>query len=147
VIAAAAGYVQAAGTGCIDYIFCSQANASVHFAVWTLDHSYIDSNQSTTSGQKDVYMEKIIDAAVNQVFNATISTHAYVSLAVSAITLNATAEAHPAIAVSGGIIPGTESRYSDFYTIEFSPGYWALGNPTPVQPSTWGKMKSHYLQH
>lgn len=59
---------------------------------------------------------------------------------------NASAEAFidPIIVVSSDIIPGTSTRYDEVYEIEFSPGYWALGNPTPVEASTWGRIKRLY---
>ena len=58
----------------------------------------------------------------------------------------ATATITPNFAITTDLIPGTNSKYSNYFEIEYSPGYWALGNPTPVQTSTWGKMKSHYLK-
>jgi len=59
---------------------------------------------------------------------------------------NAGAEAFidPIIVVSSDIIPGTSTRYDEVYEVEFSPGYWALGNPTPVEASTWGRIKQLY---
>ena len=49
--------------------------------------------------------------------------------------------------IASDVIPGTEYQYRDFFEIEYSSDYWALGNPTPVQTSTWGKIKGQYLQH
>ena len=61
-------------------------------------------------------------------------------------TDNASAEAFvdPIFVVSSDIIPGTSTRYDEVYEVEFSPGYWALGNPAPVEPSTWGMIKQLY---
>lgn len=43
-----------------------------------------------------------------------------------------------------GIIPGTTDNFRDFYEVEFSPGYWALGFPTATTPTSWGRIKSLY---
>lgn len=56
----------------------------------------------------------------------------------------ATATITPDFAISTDLIPGTNSPYSDYFQIEYSPGYWALGDPTPVAPTTWGKIKTLY---
>jgi len=40
-------------------------------------------------------------------------------------------------------IPGTQVWFSDYFKIEYSPGYWAL-DATPVQPTTWGRIKTLY---
>jgi hypothetical protein len=58
----------------------------------------------------------------------------------------ATATIGSGIEISTDLIPGTDSKYSDYFQIEYGPGYWALGNPAPVQTSTWGKIKAQYLQ-
>jgi hypothetical protein len=48
------------------------------------------------------------------------------------------------IEVSSDLIPGTDSKYSDYFEIEYSPGYWALVDPSPINPTTWGKIKALY---
>jgi len=58
--------------------------------------------------------------------------------------VKATATLLATITMSPGLIPGTDFKYSDYYRIEYSPGYWALGEPTPVAPTTWGRIKSLY---
>jgi hypothetical protein len=57
---------------------------------------------------------------------------------------SATAFIDPVFEVSDDLIPGTSSRYKDFFEVEFGAGYYALGNPTPVETTTWGKIKSLY---
>ncbi|HET9233264.1 MAG TPA: hypothetical protein VFP10_03920 [Candidatus Eisenbacteria bacterium] len=56
----------------------------------------------------------------------------------------ATASIGVEFAVSSSLIPGTAAKFSEFFQIEYSPGYWALGNPTPVTPTTWGRLKRLY---
>ena len=56
----------------------------------------------------------------------------------------ATGFVDPIIEVADELIPGTTENYRDYYEIEFSPGYYALGDPTPVKPSTWGQIKRLY---
>ena len=53
----------------------------------------------------------------------------------------------PSFEITSAVIPGTQYKYADFFKIEYSPGYWALGHPTPVAPTTWGKIKSLYSNH
>jgi hypothetical protein len=55
----------------------------------------------------------------------------------------AVATADPVIEVADQIIPGTSSSYRDYFDIEFSPGYYALGQ-SPVRDTTWGKIKRLY---
>ena len=57
---------------------------------------------------------------------------------------SATAFIDPVFEVSDELIPGTSSSYKDFFEVEFGAGYFALGNPTPVKTTTWGKIKSLY---
>jgi hypothetical protein len=49
----------------------------------------------------------------------------------------------PAIEVADMTIPGTSAAFRDYFTVEFSPGYFALGQ-TPVEQTTWGKIKRLY---
>jgi hypothetical protein len=56
----------------------------------------------------------------------------------------ATASVDPAVIEIGeGTIPGTSESFRDYYEIEFGPGYWAL-DPAPVEPVTWGQLKTRY---
>jgi hypothetical protein len=54
------------------------------------------------------------------------------------------AEVDPIIQVDDQIIPGTSANFRDFFQIEFSEGYWALGNPNPTERTTWGQLKRLY---
>ena len=139
----AEGYVESAGSGCVDFYVCNQARAIVHFGVWTSGATYEDSTESWVGARENINLTKVVPALVNRVFTMNITANAYVSK-VFGSTVSATADISCAVAVSSDLIPGTESRYSDFFQIEYSPGYWALGNPTPVAPTTWGKIKSLY---
>jgi len=57
----------------------------------------------------------------------------------------ATGFVDPVIEVADELIPGGGgASYRDFYEIEFSDGYLALGDPTPVEPTTWGRIKRLY---
>ena len=79
------------------------------------------------------------------VLDAFMQATAHVSPEVSGTgTAGAIAYIDPEISVADEIIPGTTESYRDYYEIEFSQGYWALGNPTPVEPTTWGRIKSLY---
>ena len=49
----------------------------------------------------------------------------------------------PVIEVADITIPGTSANFRDFFTIEFSPGYFALGQ-VPVERTTWGNIKRLY---
>jgi hypothetical protein len=57
---------------------------------------------------------------------------------------DATAFLDPVIEVADEPIPGTTDSYRDHYEVELGPGYYALGQPTPILPSTWGRVKSSY---
>lgn len=59
-----------------------------------------------------------------------------------ATTGSATGMVDPIIEVADELIPGTDSNYRDFFTIEFSPGYDAQ---TPVEPMTLGKLKRRFI--
>jgi hypothetical protein len=56
-----------------------------------------------------------------------------------------TAEAtfDPVIEIADMTIPGTTASYRDYFTVEFSPGYFALGQ-VPVERTTWGQIKRLY---
>lgn len=60
---------------------------------------------------------------------------------------SATADAFvdPLIEITDLLIPNTSERYRDYFDIEFSAGYFALGDPTtPTLPQTWGGLKTRY---
>ena len=79
------------------------------------------------------------------VLTGSVIVQAYVGGApIPGMRAEATAFAGPAFEITSAFIAGTESQYRDFFEIEYSPGYWALGNPTPVTPTTWGRIKSLY---
>ena len=82
----------------------------------------------------------------DEVVTGVILASAQITTGDLGATDNASAEAFvdPIFVVSSDIIPGTSTRYDEVYEVEFSPGYWALGNPTPVEPSTWGRIKQLY---
>ena len=64
---------------------------------------------------------------------------------VSGTSATATAFVDPVIVISDDlIVGGNGAKYSDHYAIEFADGYWALGMPTPVEHTTWGKIKRLY---
>ena len=46
----------------------------------------------------------------------------------------------PVIEVADMTIPGTTASFRDYFTVEFSPGYFALGQ-IPIERTTWGKIK------
>jgi len=48
------------------------------------------------------------------------------------------------IEIADELIPGTSNLYSEFFELEFSSGYWALGPPAPVAPNRWGQIKKLY---
>jgi len=76
------------------------------------------------------------------VLDAFMQATAHVSTEVSAAgTAGAIAYIDPEISVADEIIPGTSVNYRDYFEIEYSEGYWALGNPAPVEPTTWGRLK------
>jgi hypothetical protein len=56
----------------------------------------------------------------------------------------ANASVQAQLEVSPNPIPGTMAKYSDYFQMEYSPGYSALENSTPVIPTTWGKLKTIY---
>ncbi len=64
----------------------------------------------------------------------------------SGISANAEAFIDPIIEVSDDFIPGTSTRYSDVFEVEFSDGFFALGEPTAVEPASWSRVKSAYAQ-
>ena len=57
--------------------------------------------------------------------------------------VQAGATADPVIEIADVTIPGTAASFRDYFTVEFSPGYFALG-PTPVERTTWGAIKARF---
>jgi hypothetical protein len=84
--------------------------------------------------------------APGTIVDGSLETLAHVAVELGAVEdfAKATAFIDPQFTVSDDLIPGTSSKYSDFYEIEYGPGYWALGNPSPINSVTWGKIKSLY---
>ena len=84
--------------------------------------------------------------APGAIVDGSMEALAHVGVELGAVEDFAKADAFvdPQFVVSDELIPGTSSKYSDFYEIEYGPGYWALGNPSPVVPTTWGKIKTLY---
>jgi hypothetical protein len=78
------------------------------------------------------------------VLTGSTSFSALVALFTVDANIEATASVGPVFEIASAFIPGTASEYRDFFEIEYSPGYWALENPTPVHTTTWGKIKSLY---
>jgi hypothetical protein len=140
-------------TGCTGYT-CQhyvQTNASVSLVLGSDTQQLL--NQSIVAGylganlafnQQDIHNippNVMLSGEMN--VSSTVEMHnADVGmLAISNVTANCQfvlADAH---------IPGTDVWFSDYFKIEYSPGYWALDDPTPVQPTTWGRIKSQYLEH
>jgi len=77
------------------------------------------------------------------ILHGDVIVTAQMSAAMSA-SGEATASLGPSFEVTSAFIPGTEYQYADFFKIEYSPGYWALGDPTPVGPISWGRIKTLY---
>jgi len=78
--------------------------------------------------------------------NVTMTVQATIApeVLVSGTSATATAFVDPIIVMADElIVGGGGANYRDHYVIEFVDGYWALGS-TPVQPTTWGKIKSLY---
>jgi hypothetical protein len=61
--------------------------------------------------------------------------------------LNTSAATHAGfrIGIVDEVVPAMNGSYRDFFSLEFGPGYFALGNPTPVAPATWGGIKGRSL--
>jgi hypothetical protein len=109
----------------------------------------MDETLGSIGALQSLNASKVVSAVIGEPLNALMTAVTYVmeSPLMPTSHLRATASVYPTVTVRYDVIPGTDdSRYSDYFHIEYSPGYWALGNPTPVQTSTWGKIKSQYLQ-
>ena len=86
-------------------------------------------------------------APANAVLSGSMVATATIQAEVPPAGIAATGEAFidPIIEVSDDLIPGTSTRYSDVFEVEFSDGYFAQGDPTPVAPTSWSRVKSAYL--
>ena len=138
------GSVNASGGG--DNIFANHASARVSFSLTRSEAEIINEQVSTTNGPAAIDFSKTFSALLDGVFIGRMQCAAGVSKGLLDPKYKATADAniHPEISLTSAFIPGTESKYADYFAIEFSPGYWALGDPTPVNPTTWGRIKSLY---
>lgn len=87
----------------------------------------------------------VSNVALGDLINASLIAQASVTaFGADAGSVTATAFVDPVIEVMDQTIPGTSSSYRDYFEVEFGPGYYALGNPTPVVPTTWGDIKTRY---
>jgi hypothetical protein len=139
---------------------------SIHGSVVTAANSYGDAVASVAimNGNTEVFRKlseastggnpgpipldatKTVSMQPGVVLDGSISVLSVVALYTLGTGIGATASAGSDFEITSDVIPGTNYLYRNFFDIEYSPGYWALGNPTPVQTSTWGKIKSQYLQ-
>jgi len=127
------------------------AGASAGALFWTLLQGQIDSWQVSVNNSEgptsDSFNESLqflleVDEVVNG--GLTVSASSYPDVLENGTSASATGWADPVIDLADETIPGSSAKYSDHYEIEFAPGYWALGAPTPVQPATWGSIKGLY---
>jgi len=132
--------------GCL---VAGQPVASAQITITRSNTTLVDrtiTSDSSTPNDRSLILAEDHDTPVDVVVNGRIEVHSTVQM--QQLDLNewggATATITPDFYVSSEFIPGTYSKYSDYYHLEYSPGYWALGNPTPVQTTTWGKIKSLY---
>ena len=139
------GSAEATGRTCFVYDVCNRAEGSVSFLVGKNGERVMEEFMISGDGKKNLVASKSVSTEAGQRFNASLTCQAFVDEGpFTSPRLTATASAYATVIVSDYLISGTESKYSDFFHIEYSPGYWALGNPTPVHPTTWGKIKSLY---
>ena len=90
-------------------------------------------------------MTETVNLPVLGVLNASLIAQASITaFGVDAGGASASAFVDPIIEVADETIPGTSDSYRDHFDIEFGNGYYALGDPTPVEPATWGRIKSLY---
>jgi len=104
------------------------------------------SEASTTGDTGPILLDATQTVSIQPgvVLDGSISVLAIAALFTVSTDIGATASVGPAFEITGDFIPGTESQYRDFFEIEYSPGYWALRDTTPVAPTTWGKLKAFY---
>jgi len=139
----AAGTVNASGDAAMF------ANAYSSFDLSTIQGplvSYDIMASNATGGSSDSF---------NETYQTTLAPDFTVSGAMTAsanvgaegpqpnIQGTATAFIDPVIEVVDDVIPGTSSSYRDYFDIEFGSGYFAL-DTTPVEPTTWGQLKTRY---
>jgi hypothetical protein len=86
-----------------------------------------------------------LELAPDEVISGEIFVDAGIGAESPPLVAGSSAEAtfDPVIEVADMTIPGTSAKYRDFFTVEFSPGYFALGQ-SPVEQTTWGKIKRLY---
>jgi hypothetical protein len=129
--------------------FCvSAGTASGSMVVYENDVEVFNKTVSITSndGQASMAAADGISLHPGSILHCSLTVLAQMGVAFSG-SGESTASLGPGFEISSAFIPGTEYQYRDFFQIEYSPGYWALGNPTPVNPTTWGRIKSLYSMH
>lgn len=109
-------------------------------------HAEASSNPLSGLPETDGFDQSVVvDIPVGGVLNGALIAQASITaLGVDSGGANAAAFADPVIEVADQVIPGSSASYRDHFDIEFGAGYYALGNPSPVEPSTWGRIKSMY---
>jgi len=115
----------------------------------TTEHDTLVSHAVTSAsfkGNQSFELSETHSLAPGKVANGSIHALSLVKMTQTAPAQwgNATATISTGFAVSNGLIPGTTAKYSDYFRIEYGQDYFALGNPTPVRATTWGKIKSLY---
>jgi len=85
-----------------------------------------------------------MDAVPDQIYEGAMTANAGLGVEElqSSLAGTATTFIDPVIEIGDEVIVGTTSNYRDYFTIEFGSGYM-LGS-VPVQPATWGEIKSRY---
>jgi len=97
-----------------------------------------------SSQQVSLDATKAISVQPGTVLHGTIQVFTTAGVEILGANASGTASLGSGFDITSAFIPGTEYQYRDFFQIEYSPGYFALGNPIPVIPATWGKLKSLY---
>lgn len=121
------------------------------FEVWTVGDIFATwtAFTSNTSSGSDSFAEGVrLEFAPGFVGNCTMTASAGISAEIlqSGISASATAYIDPVFSIADEIIPGSTANYRDHFEVQLSPGYWALGNPTPVEKTTWGRIKRFYQE-
>ena len=122
------------------------AFASFRVANDTGDLIFRTVTSASFAGSKSLNLLETHQIAVDEIVTGAIGVLSTVRMTRTGLDDwgEATASIGAEFAVSSILIPGTPSMFSDFFRIEYSPGYWALGDPTPVTSTTWGRLKKLY---
>jgi hypothetical protein len=136
---------------CPECTLDADPTASAIFIVTTVEDTLVSRTVMSASvkGDQSDSLSETHSLPPNQFVTGSIHALSLVCMTQTAPTQwgNASATISTAFGISDGLIPGTSAKYSDYFEIEYGLNYFALGNPTPILSSTWGKMKSHYLNH